>query len=47
MTEFDRVDGLKTIFDVDDHGWRSPDTMAQREVDVKRRRAYVTLLTEL
>jgi hypothetical protein len=24
---------------------RSPDTMAQREVDVKRRRAYVILLT--
>jgi hypothetical protein len=39
--------GPKSISDVDDHAWRSPDTMAQREVDVKWRHADVTPLTPL
>ncbi|XVU24761.1 hypothetical protein ACQPZJ_47400 [Actinoplanes sp. CA-054009] len=43
----DREGGPKSISDDDDHAWRSPDTMAQREVDVKRQSGVVTLLTRI
>src|SRR3954471_1804453 len=43
----DRGGGPKSISDSDDHAWRSPDTIAQGEVDVKRRGRLVTLLTRL